>query len=168
MESELTQEQSEQIAREVWNSPRLTDGELVVAQAAFRLGQQSADVKRFEWILDEPEAAKHLLTLLGKGKGDKTSFRKMVDRIMASKNAAPAEQEREAFERWCIRVSLPVPTLPHVCEEPCRFRDTHMALIGWNASRRAALEEAAAICEQQPYKYKAMHECAAAIRKVIE
>lgn len=49
------------------------------------------DAIRYRWILDHPDGARHLLHLLEQGKGDKKSFSKMIDRIIAS--------ERMAYER---------------------------------------------------------------------
>lgn len=46
------------------------------------------DAERFEWVLTDPEGARHLLHLMQQGKGDKDSFRGMIDRILRAKNAA--------------------------------------------------------------------------------
>lgn len=55
-----------------------------------KLAERAADAERFEWCLDEPEGAQHLLYLLKNKKGDKESFRKMLDRIRESKALALA------------------------------------------------------------------------------
>jgi hypothetical protein len=51
-----------------------------------------ADAQRLEWIMDEPEAARHLLNLLMHGKGTRDDFTKMIDRISKSKNAMREEK----------------------------------------------------------------------------
>jgi hypothetical protein len=55
-------------------------------------GEQAVrDAARYEWMLDEPEGAQHLLNLLKQKKGTKEDFGKMIDRIRASKAASPVE-----------------------------------------------------------------------------
>mgnify|MGYP001562617724 CR=1 FL=1 len=43
-----------------------------------------ADARRYAYLLDFPDAAKHMLSLLSQGKGDKAAFSKMIDRCIAS------------------------------------------------------------------------------------
>lgn len=70
-------------------SSKLVAGE----SAAAALAEARRDAERYEWILREPEAARHLLHLLQQGKGDKEAFSTMVDRIVMSKAAAPDRRE---------------------------------------------------------------------------
>lgn len=49
-----------------------------------------ADAVRFRQLMADPETGRHLLLLLSQGRGDEHSFRKMMDRIAASKEAANA------------------------------------------------------------------------------
>lgn len=45
-----------------------------------------AEARRLRWILDNPDAARHLLRLLEEGRSNKRDdFRRMVDRLIASK-----------------------------------------------------------------------------------
>lgn len=48
----------------------------------------AADARRFRLMLRDPEGARHLLHLLQQGKGDEAAFRKMLDRIVASREAS--------------------------------------------------------------------------------
>ena len=48
--------------------------------------------ERYEWLLDNPESARHLLGLLAQGKGDRDAFTKMVARIMVSERGAKAKR----------------------------------------------------------------------------
>lgn len=43
------------------------------------------DTVRFNYLLDNPEASKHLFTLLFKGKGSRDDFTTMLDRIITSR-----------------------------------------------------------------------------------
>ena len=47
-----------------------------------------ADAERFRFLVDDPETARHLLSLLQQKKGNEDSLRKMIDRITESKIAA--------------------------------------------------------------------------------
>jgi hypothetical protein len=53
------------------------------------------DARRYRWIIDEPEGARHLLNLLREKKGDKVSFGNMIDRIEASKKLGDAALDKE-------------------------------------------------------------------------
>ena len=61
--------------------------------AADRLAGAECAENRYNWIVHEPEGARHLLNLLREGKGNIESFGKMIDRIKASKDAARAGGE---------------------------------------------------------------------------
>lgn len=43
-----------------------------------------ADVARYHYLLDFPDAARHMLALLSQEKGDKHAFSRLVDRCIAS------------------------------------------------------------------------------------
>lgn len=49
---------------------------------------EDQDAVRFRQLVADPETARHLLLLLSQAKGNEESFRKMIDRIAASKEAA--------------------------------------------------------------------------------
>lgn len=51
-----------------------------------------AEAARLRWILDNPDAARHLLRLLEEGRSNKRDdFRIMVDRLMSCKPMAHLE-----------------------------------------------------------------------------
>ena len=54
----------------------------------------SLNERRFQYVLDDPAGARHLIGLLRDGKGDKAAFCSMIDRICQSKNAALASETR--------------------------------------------------------------------------
>lgn len=56
------------------------------------LETNEADAIRFHWMLNEPEGAQHLLNLLRQGKGSQSDFRRMIDRIINSKEIKPNVQ----------------------------------------------------------------------------
>lgn len=49
------------------------------------------DAEILRWMLDEPEASRHLLR---EGKGDKESFRTMIERLKRSKESIAKERAR--------------------------------------------------------------------------
>lgn len=51
------------------------------------LAPPDKDAERYRWLLDNPDVAYALFNLLKDGKGDKEAFTKMLDRIIASKEA---------------------------------------------------------------------------------
>lgn len=53
-----------------------------------RVEKMEANARRYQQIIDDPEAARHLLHLLQQGKGGVEAFSKMLDRIADSKAAA--------------------------------------------------------------------------------
>lgn len=50
--------------------------------------KEQSDEQRYQQLLNDPETGRHLLLLLSQGKGDQASFRRMQDRIAASKTNA--------------------------------------------------------------------------------
>lgn len=50
--------------------------------------ESAARLARYEWMLADPETARHLLLLLSQGKGDRDAFERMIDRIQTSKEQA--------------------------------------------------------------------------------
>ena len=63
-------------------------------QLAERDAQLAAVSSRYEWLLDEPEGATHLLNLLKNKKGTKADFSAMIDRIKASKATRQPTQDK--------------------------------------------------------------------------
>ena len=70
-------------AKAFQESSEKLNGLLLKAEAERDAAQ--ADAERLEWMLNEPEGARHLLSLLQAKRGDKDAFKTMVDRI---RNAA--------------------------------------------------------------------------------
>jgi succinate dehydrogenase flavin-adding protein (antitoxin of CptAB toxin-antitoxin module) len=62
--------------------------------------QDQKDAARFQWLLENPDSGLHLLGLLSQGKGDKTSFTSMVDRIMKSESDAKAARASAGKVRY--------------------------------------------------------------------
>jgi hypothetical protein len=56
--------------------------------------REQTDAERYQQLLDDPETGRHLLLLLSQGRGDQAAFRRMQDRIAASKLQARAEGVR--------------------------------------------------------------------------
>jgi hypothetical protein len=58
---------------------------------------------------------------------------------------------RAAFEAWARAENMSLGTLRHIGYAEGTYEDsrTHAAWLGWLASRRAALEEAAKVCEEE-------------------
>jgi hypothetical protein len=52
------------------------------------LDSDSRDAARFRYLLTDPAASRHLLSLLQQGQGTTTDFREMVDRILAGRTEA--------------------------------------------------------------------------------
>ncbi len=60
--------------------------------------REQSDSERYQQLLDDPQTARHLLLLLSEGKGDEQAFRKMQDRIAASKSASATPRPGEPAE----------------------------------------------------------------------
>lgn len=52
------------------------------------MGERAKKLERYEWMLNDPESARHLLSLLMQGKGSRDDFERMIDRIVDSKAKA--------------------------------------------------------------------------------
>ena len=60
--------------------------------------REQSDAERYQQLLDDPETGRHLLLLLSQGKGDEQAFRRMQDRIAASKQAAGDASQKAGTE----------------------------------------------------------------------